>query len=829
VTYGVTITDADGCTSVDQVVVTVNNCTEICADGIDNDGDGLLDCADPDCAAVGQPSLVNDIYQTCPGVVFTEQPIFNDGNIQYPAYSIFTNASKGNVTINFQGVFTYTPFNSSCGVDSFRYQVCNLVTGCCDQATVVLNIGDNIPPTLQNLPADLTISCSDAIPAPPLVFGLDACPGIYVTFDETNNHSSAGSCQNYSIVRTWTAYDRCGNATTGTQTITVADEVEPEIFRLYTLDNGKRMIAGKTEKAKTTWTRVKFPISFVAPPAVFAQVVTANGSEPVVVRVRNIDEEGFFLRIQEQEQADGVHAIEEVAWIATEVGSTNDAAKLQVGLAAGVSSSVSTINYSSAYTAPPVLLGFPQTNNESDPISVRFPIQGNNSFQVWLEEEQSLDMENTHAAESFAWMAMNVGELRDVQHHQIGFAGKMLVTNAWQTVTLPHKFSKPVVMFGGQPSGNQPSTVRVRNVTPTSFQVRIEEWQYLDNIFPARTLSYYVMEGSIPAYVQNPCNPSNISLVPGINLFAVDDCDNQVTIDYSESSVLTVAGLVRSHVWVAADDCGNANTLIRNDTCDVAAVRVRALLGGGLIGISNNDLMRDNLRQKEFVPTASQDTSYAPGDPIPDALIPAMLEVTGAEAVVDWVVVEIRGAATPDTVRASRYALILRNGDVVLPDGSDIITFDSTQAGNYFVSLKHRNHLGVMTESTKYLDALAIPMVDFTLLTEPTWGGDQAGKIMNGKRVLWPGDFTGDGRVIYQGPGNDVFKLFYDVMTHQDNIQSLANFIRQGYEPSDVNLDGNAIYQGPNNDRSLLLQHSILSHPMNSLILSNFIAKSALP
>ncbi|MCP4090198.1 MAG: hypothetical protein GY746_10445, partial [Gammaproteobacteria bacterium] len=47
--YYVTITDGSSCQSVDSVDVTINNCPEICDDGIDNDGDGLVDGADPDC------------------------------------------------------------------------------------------------------------------------------------------------------------------------------------------------------------------------------------------------------------------------------------------------------------------------------------------------------------------------------------------------------------------------------------------------------------------------------------------------------------------------------------------------------------------------------------------------------------------------------------------------------------------------------------------------------------------------------------------------------------------------------------------------------------
>ncbi|MBK8564662.1 MAG: hypothetical protein IPN76_15340 [Saprospiraceae bacterium] len=48
-TYSVTISNVGGCTSTDQVTVTIGACAEICTDGIDNDGDGLVDCNDPDC------------------------------------------------------------------------------------------------------------------------------------------------------------------------------------------------------------------------------------------------------------------------------------------------------------------------------------------------------------------------------------------------------------------------------------------------------------------------------------------------------------------------------------------------------------------------------------------------------------------------------------------------------------------------------------------------------------------------------------------------------------------------------------------------------------
>jgi hypothetical protein len=51
-TYLVTVTDAIGCTATDNILVSVvakSTCSEICGNGIDDDLDGLIDCADSDC------------------------------------------------------------------------------------------------------------------------------------------------------------------------------------------------------------------------------------------------------------------------------------------------------------------------------------------------------------------------------------------------------------------------------------------------------------------------------------------------------------------------------------------------------------------------------------------------------------------------------------------------------------------------------------------------------------------------------------------------------------------------------------------------------------
>jgi gliding motility-associated-like protein len=79
---------------------------------------------------------------------------------------------------------------------------------------IFVKVTDDNAPTLQNIPADITVS-ADSIPAQPNnVFGRDLCSdNVRVNFRENRVDSI--------ITRTWIATDNCGNATTLSQKITV--------------------------------------------------------------------------------------------------------------------------------------------------------------------------------------------------------------------------------------------------------------------------------------------------------------------------------------------------------------------------------------------------------------------------------------------------------------------------------------------------------------------------------------------------------------------------------------------------------------------------------
>lgn len=93
-------------------------------------------------------------------------------------------------------------------------------------ATQTVNVYDNVAPTFVNCPANITIDCTDPIPAVPNnIQATDNCSGFVavVYIGET----PAGEGCTSSITRNWIAEDECGNRSYCTQTITITDTQAP--------------------------------------------------------------------------------------------------------------------------------------------------------------------------------------------------------------------------------------------------------------------------------------------------------------------------------------------------------------------------------------------------------------------------------------------------------------------------------------------------------------------------------------------------------------------------------------------------------------------------
>jgi hypothetical protein len=88
---------------------------------------------------------------------------------------------------------------------------------------------DNVGPEFNTIPADLQLSCDDIVPSAEIPSATDACTGeVLVDFTEVIVDGICSS--NYTIERTYSAVDACGNVTAHTQFIEVSDTEDPDFL-----------------------------------------------------------------------------------------------------------------------------------------------------------------------------------------------------------------------------------------------------------------------------------------------------------------------------------------------------------------------------------------------------------------------------------------------------------------------------------------------------------------------------------------------------------------------------------------------------------------------
>ncbi|MBL8010672.1 MAG: choice-of-anchor B family protein [Flavobacteriales bacterium] len=243
---------------------------------------------------------------------------------------------------------------------------------------------------------------------------------------------------------------------------------------------------------------------------------------------------------------------------------------------------------------------------------------------------------------------------------------------------------------------------------------------------------------------------------------------------------------------VAVSGLGEGLFLLRPQV----GVRLKAFLEGPYV--AQDGTMRDDLRAQGLLPLTEPYTGLGyvhTGGGGGETVQASVLSITGPDAIVDWVVVELRAPADPTAVVASRSALIQRDGDVVAVDGTGPVRFN-VAPGPWHVAVRHRNHLGVMTAQPVHM-AIGARTVDLRIGT-PLYG-TAAAKDVAGVSVLWAGNALRDDRLRYTGGANDRDPILVAI----GGVVPTAT--TSGYLGTDINLDGVVKYAGGANDRDPIL------------------------
>lgn len=201
-------------------------------------------------------------------------------------------------------------------------------------------------------------------------------------------------------------------------------------------------------------------------------------------------------------------------------------------------------------------------------------------------------------------------------------------------------------------------------------------------------------------------------------------------------------------------------------------------------------LMRDALRVNNLTPLNEPYTAlgYAHIGGGGENTTQTIFNLGGADAIVDWVFLELRDKSDHTIVLATRSALLQRDGDVVDVDGVSPVAFADLPADDYYLAVKHRNHMGAMVAAPLSLSSTTT-VVDFTSAINNIYGATNGiATLEDGSLGLFSGDFDRNGQV----QNTDFSSMIFVLGT-------------AGYEPGDLDLNG----QVQNTDLQLKLLPNI--------------------
>lgn len=258
------------------------------------------------------------------------------------------------------------------------------------------------------------------------------------------------------------------------------------------------------------WVRVLFENSF-SQPIVVAGPPSSDDVEPVLIRIRNIDQQGFEVRLQEWDYQDGSHAPETFSYIAMEKGTftLDNGAKIESGIFTGSNRS-NPVNLQQTYGLNPIILTQIITENSAKAVTGRLSNINTISFDYLLQEEQLTAKK--HPTESVNYIAIEPGKGEIANLLYEADITSDSVTQDWSDLTFLTEFPDlPFFIAGMQTKdGTDPATVRNQSMSQLAIQIKIEEEQSKDTEIDHTTeVVGYIAIGSKTAATEPPATPTS--------------------------------------------------------------------------------------------------------------------------------------------------------------------------------------------------------------------------------------------------------------------------------------------------------------------------------
>ena len=250
------------------------------------------------------------------------------------------------------------------------------------------------------------------------------------------------------------------------------------------------------------WKTVLFDQPFDVP-VVIANGLSYSGQDPAVIRIRNVTQNGFDVRVQEWDYLDGNHPNEKVNYVVVESGTYElpGGTRVEAGrFAASAVSSFAAVPFKHSFGTVPVVMTSITTANEGNAVTMRVRNISTTKFDYLMQEQEANSQQ--HVSEEAGYIAWepSAGSVDDLIF-EIGRTSNS-VTHSFQALNFYEPFTGPPVFVADMQTtdGGDTATVRCQNKQAGRIDIKVEEEQSKDTEINHTTevIGYMIFEANNP-------------------------------------------------------------------------------------------------------------------------------------------------------------------------------------------------------------------------------------------------------------------------------------------------------------------------------------------
>jgi hypothetical protein len=230
------------------------------------------------------------------------------------------------------------------------------------------------------------------------------------------------------------------------------------------------------------WVKVIYNQSFTDP-VVVANCLSNNDDSPVTIRIRNVDKDGFEIRLQEWEYLEQPHGGETVSYLVVERGhyTLDGGAVLESGsFTIDDMDSFKTIDFYQSFNQLPVIMTSVVSTNEPEAVVCRLDNINLSGFDFCLQEQELNDQ--VHAEETISFIAWEPSQGSiDGLRYEVGVDSGL--TDDLSTISFNETYSAiPHVLASLQTTNElNPANIRYQDKDVSGIELKITEEQSSDS------------------------------------------------------------------------------------------------------------------------------------------------------------------------------------------------------------------------------------------------------------------------------------------------------------------------------------------------------------